>query len=571
MIGFRWLSTFSLAAALVLTQGHTANAVEPGAPDRLIDREYMTLIALRDELNGDARKRLQLTQSVFEGVSEYYQAPDARLVWVNETGLDRDSLEQLRTAFARADRFGLDPREYSVADAETLTSGSQSMESLADAELRISAAALAYATHAQAGRVKPKSINRDFLDMTPDPPKPQVLLSGLAQSGDALADHLESFHPPHPQFKALQKKLLETKSAVRTGSRPKRIPDGPSLGPGTYHPQVATVRERLSVAPPLDAPDGRPDEYYDEALEEAVRAFQESREIRVDGIVGRNTRAALNEGTIPVSVNTILANMERWRWMPRDLGERYVFINVPEFKFQVISADRVIHQERIVAGSPKHPTPVFTDVMETVVFNPYWNVPRSILVNEIMPAARRNLDYIYRNNMEVIWRGSRTVDPYMVDWEYVDPNKLRLRQRPGPSNALGRVKFLFPNKHAVYMHDTPSKHLFNRPVRAYSHGCMRVRNPLEFAKLLLRDQGWTEGRIQRALAAGNNQHVPLEAKLPVHVSYFTAWVEEDGTLKGYRDIYGHDSSVRVALNLDSRKVLASNEQDFDIGEHGLRN
>jgi murein L,D-transpeptidase YcbB/YkuD len=431
--------------------------------------------------------------------------------------------------------------------------------------------ALDYANHAQAGRVDPKSINSEFLDLRPVRPEPGLVLTGLAKAGDQLASHLESYHPTHPQFQALTKKLAEASSAIRSGSAPIRIPEGPSLGPDTYHPQVAIVRERLSVAPPLDAPRGNPEEFFDDTLAEAVRVFQETRGLRPDGIVGRNTREALNEGTIPVSINTIISNMERWRWAPRDFGERHVFINVPEFKFQVISSGKVIHEERIVTGSPKHPTPVFSDVMETVVFNPYWNVPRSILENEILPAARNNLDYLYRNNMEVLWQGRRSVDPYMVDWHYVDPKKLTLRQRPGPGNALGQVKFLFPNKHAVYMHDTPSKHLFNKPVRAYSHGCMRVRNPLEFARLLLRDQGWTESRIQNALDGGSDQHVRLENKLPVHISYFTAWVEEDGTLRGFRDVYGHDASVRVALKLDSRKMLASSEQDFEIGEQGLRN
>ncbi len=217
----------------------------------------------------------------------------------------------------------------------------------------------------------------------------------------------------------------------------------------------------------------------------------------------------MNEGTISIGVNTLISNMERWRWEPRDLGDRYVFINIPEFKFRLMSGGKIIHEERIVTGSPKNPTPIFSDEMETVVFNPYWNVPQSILVKEIIPAARSNPDYLYRNNLEVIWLGRRTVDPYMVDWQLVDPTKLSLRQTPGPANALGQVKFLFPNKHAVYMHDTPSKHLFDRPVRAYSHGCMRVRNPLEFARILLADQGWSEQRIERELTVANDEHVRL--------------------------------------------------------------
>jgi murein L,D-transpeptidase YcbB/YkuD len=239
--------------------------------------------------------------------------------------------------------------------------------------------------------------------------------------------------------------------------------------------------------------------------------------------------------------------------------------------FRIMRGGQVIHEDRIVTGSPKHKTPVFADEMETVVFNPYWNVPKSILVNEIIPAARNNPDYLYRNNMEVVWLGRRTVDPYMVDWHEVNPDKLTLRQTPGPGNALGEVKFLFPNKHAVYMHDTPTKHLFNRPVRAYSHGCMRVRNPLEFARVLLSEQGWSESRIRNTLASAQDQHVKLENKVPVYISYFTAWVDKDGKLQSFRDIYGHDSSVRVALKLDSSKQIAATAEEFEVGEQGLQN
>jgi murein L,D-transpeptidase YcbB/YkuD len=160
----------------------------------------------------------------------------------------------------------------------------------------------------------------------------------------------------------------------------------------------------------------------------------------------------------------------------------------------------------------------------------------------------------------------------MVDWYEVNPNKLFLRQRPGPGNALGQVKFLFPNKHSVYMHDTPTKHLFNRPIRAYSHGCMRVRNPLEFAKLLLADQGWSEARIASTLETALDQHVALEHKLPVHISYFTAWIDEDGDVLGYRDVYGYDKQVRIALDLETNENrYAAGEEEFEVGENGLQN
>jgi len=567
-----WLTALSLAAVLFGAAGTGAHAVEPDAPDRLIDKEFVTLIAVRDGLDGEAGKKLAVSGPELKGLGDYYKSDEARLLWIGERGLNSKATKSLKTVFTRADRFGLDPRDYSLADGEALAAqAGGSPAALADAELRISLAALTYANHAQAGRVLPTSIDSEFLDLKPKRPAAPQVLERLAASGDDLAGYLESFHPSHPQFKALKQKLAEARTAVTSGSIAVRIPDGPSLGPDTYHPQVAIVRERLSVPAPQDAPRGNAAEYYDAALAEAVRVFQETRGLRPDGIVGRNTREALNEGTIAVSVNTILSNMERWRWAPREFGDRHVFINIPEFKFFIVDKGTVIHEERIVTGSPKHPTPVFSDEIETVVFNPYWHVPQSIIANEIIPAARNNPDYLYRNNLEVFWLGNRQVEPYMVDWQFVNPSKLSLRQTPGPRNALGRVKFLFPNKHAVYMHDTPSKHLFDKPVRAYSHGCMRVRNPLEFAKLLLGGQGWSEARMRDTLEIANDQHVRLEKKVPVHISYFTAWVDDDGTLKGFRDIYGHDASVRIALKLDSRKVLASSEEDFDVGEGGLRN
>jgi murein L,D-transpeptidase YcbB/YkuD len=568
----RWLTTLLSAAVLLGAAGTGAGAVEPDAPDRLIDKEFVTLIAVRDGLDGERAKKLAGSGPELKGLSDYYKADDAKLLWIGERGLKAKATRSLRTAFARADMFGLDPRDYSLANSEAVAAEpNASPTSLADAELRISLTALSYANHAQAGRVMPTSIDSEFLDLKPKRPAARQVLAGLAKSGDDLAGYLESFHPPHPQFKALKQKLAEVRSAVTTGSIPVRIPEGPSLGPDTYHPQIAIVRERLSVPVPQDAPRGNAAQYYDAALAEAVRAFQETKGLRPDGIIGRNTREALNEGTIAVSVNTILSNMERWRWAPRELGERYVFINIPEFKFFIVDHGRVIHEERIVTGSPKHPTPVFSDEIETLVLNPYWHVPQSIIANEIIPAARNNPDYLYRNNLEVFWLGDRQVEPYMVDWQFVNPAKLSLRQTPGPGNALGRIKFLFPNKHSVYMHDTPSKHLFDKPVRAYSHGCMRVRNPLEFAKLLLADQGWSEARIRDTLEIASDQHVRLEKKVPVHISYFTAWVDDDGTLKGFWDIYGHDASVRVALKLDSREVVASTEENFDVGEGGLQN
>ena len=571
MIEFRWPARAFLALTFGCASTMTAQAVEPDGPDKLITRMDATLIDLRDELDGTTKKKPPVSRETAKGLKEYYFEPGAKPLWVGNNGLNRKSAASLKMVFDRADSFGLDPKDYAVVDGSRFAAYSgYPAEWLADAEIRMSAAAVTYASYAEAGRVVPTSIDPESLDLKPARPAPRAVLKSLADAKD-IASQLESYNPTQPQFKALKKKLAEARGAIKSGALPVRIPDGPALGPATYHPQIAILRERFSVPPSANAPHGNPAEYYDEALAEAVRAFQESKGLQADGVVGRDTRDALNQGTVAVDVKTLISNMERWRWEPRDLGEKYVFVNIPEFKFRLVSNGKVIHEERIVAGSPQHPTPIFSDEMEEVVFNPYWYVPQSILVKEIIPMVLNNPDYLSRNNLEVIWLGQRTVDPYMVDWYQVNPAKVTLRQTPGTANALGQVKFNFPNKHSVYMHDTPTKYLFDRPVRAYSHGCMRVRNPLKFAKLLLADQGWTDDRIQQTLLTASDDHVKLAKRIPVHIAYFTVWVDENGELRSYRDIYGFDTATKVALKLEPAKVIASKSQEFDAGERGMQN
>lgn len=565
MSAYRRMTLPILAVLLLAVAYGHANAVEPGAPNRLIDKEFLTLTAVRKELDAPQTQSLSLSKSDIKGLKSYYDSDDARLVWVDGNGLNEPARDGLRTAFKRADRFGLNHRDYDLPDVDS----GDSAEELAATELRHSLAAITYADHAQSGQFNPKTLSAKYIDVKPEKPKVAEVLGKLAAASGEITKQLENFHPPHEQFKALQKKLIEVRSAAKAGTARTRIPNGPSLGPDTTHTHIGLVRERLGVATPED---GKGPDYYDITLEAAVRAFQEEKGLKPDGVIGKNTRQALNVGTIPVSEETIISNMERWRWVPRDLGKRYVFINIPEFRFRVVSNGKIIHQERIVTGSPKHKTPIFSDQMETIVFNPYWNVPRSILVNEIIPAELNNPGYVDRNNLEIIWQGRETVDAYMVDWYEVNPNKLFLRQRPGRGNALGRIKFLFPNKHSVYMHDTPTKHLFNRSMRAYSHGCMRVRYPLKFAKILLSDQGWSTDRIERTLTIAHDEHVPLTNKVPIHITYFTAWVDGDGDALGYQDVYGYDRKVRTALRLDARdNRYAVNDEEFDVGEHGLRN
>jgi murein L,D-transpeptidase YcbB/YkuD len=566
----RWTLVLGLTSALWIAS--PAQAVEPDAPDELITRTDAIYFALQDKLSNKARD-LGADKPEQIALSAYYGNRSGNLLWVTENGLT-SRVAALRKVVAQAEDWGLNAGDYNVTDSDGFKRYSgQPAEWLADAELRTSLTAILYARHAQAGRVDPASLDAEFLDFRPARPDPLAIMKGLADAGDRLGGFLESFHPTHEQFRLLKQKLAEMRGGRGPARNAVKIPDGPSLKPGISHPQVALLRQRLSVPAMRDVmSDGPPEEYFDDSLADAVAAFQQQSGIAGRGVVNAATRAALNKGVSTAGTAQILINMERWRWEPRELGARHLYVNIPEFLVRLMDGGRLVHEERIVVGTAKNRTPAFSDEMEYVVFNPYWNVPESILLKEMLPVARRNPEFFARNQLEVVWQGRRTVDPYMVDWENVNPQKVLVRQVPGPSNALGVVKFLFPNKHSVYMHDTPSKNLFNQSVRAYSHGCMRVRNPVKFAEILLSDQGWSPSKVRSALDTTEDYQVTLDRKLPVHIMYFTLWADKSGRLQEFGDIYDYDDRLKVAMRLEGApKARRKTQEDFDPRENGLGN
>jgi murein L,D-transpeptidase YcbB/YkuD len=565
----RWGMVLGLGSALLL--GGPAQGAEPDGPDELISRTDAVYVSIQEKLASKGRE-LGADKGEQVALTAYYSNRGAGLLWVTETGLTPRAA-QLRKVFAQADEWGLNSADYRVADGDGLKRASgQPAEWLADAELRTSLAAILYSRHAQAGRIEPTSLDEEFLDLKPARPDPLAVMKGLANAGDQLGSFLEGFHPQTEQFRILKQRLADIR-----GRGPQkdaiRIPNGPQLKPGISHPQVALLRQRLAVPTSSDVmSDGPSEEFYDDSLAEAVRGFQTRSGLPGKGIVNAATRDALNKGVKAADASNILVNMERWRWEPREFGNRYIVVNIPEYLVRVIDNGRLVHEERIVTGSPQHRTPVFSDEMEYVVFNPYWNVPESILLKEILPAVRRNPEFFQRNNLEVVWQGRQTVDPYMVDWEAVNPAKVSLRQPPGPSNALGQIKFLFPNKHAVYMHDTPTKKLFNENTRAFSHGCMRVRNPVRFAEILLGEQGWSPAKVRQALDTTEDYQVTLDRKVPVHIMYFTLWGDRSGNLKEFGDVYDYDDKLKLALKLQSPpKAIHKQPKTVDPGENGMGN
>ncbi len=526
----------------ILGLSKVAKAIEPNPPERLISGQDAVRSFVLARLQVKGRGGEPLAQAERDAMLAFYRTSGS-LIWVDESGFNGRTAGA-RTAFARAAEWGLHPQDYK-APAEIAPSAGNDYRAaaLAAAELAMSRAAYLYASHARGGRIEPSSIS-DSIDVTPERPDMSRVLEGLLQSGD-IAGYLESFHPKHPQFLALKQKLREAR-AVRGNEALPIVPDGPNLTAGVRHPSVAVLRRRLGVA----AVAGAQDDLYDDALAEAVRTFQRENRLTDDGQVGPATRNALNSVSRGADARSILVNMERWRWLPDPLPSYHVKVNIPEFMFRIHRGEIIVHEERLIVGKPEHKTPIFADEMEFVVFNPIWNVPASIAVKEILPLVRRNPAYLDRNNLQIFMRGHRLpLDPYGINWDAVDPDRIYIKQPPGDDNALGRVKFLFPNRHSVYMHDTPTKPLFNRAVRAYSHGCMRVRNPLRFAEILLKEQGWTMARIDAALSRSGEYSVTLERKVPIFITYFTLWVNEDGSVRSFGDIYGHDRAMRAALNL----------------------
>ena len=386
--------------------------------------------------------------------------------------------------FSRTQRYdGLRPADYLVPALDPAAAGTDPAK-LAALETGFSAAALRYAQDIYGGRITPTDVD-PLLTIEPKSIDAGDILVKLEQSDDP-AKVLGDLDPQHQEFQLLKTALAKMLDDDSLKVEHVTVPDGPSLKLGMKDERVATLRERLAVDAP-EIPEGAAnadvDTTYDKALVEAVKAFQASAGLAADGVLGPGTVKALNSGT-SISKDEIIANMERWRWEPEDFGAFHVEVNIPEFQVQIVKDDVPVHTNRVVVGRPTNETPVFSDEIEFVVVNPYWNVPPSIAVKEILPHLQANPAYLDSQNMEML-SGTKVVDAASVDWSTANINNYHIRQKPGGLNALGQVKFLFPNSQDVYLHDTPSKSLFPRSYRAYSHGCVRVQNPLDFAGALL--------------------------------------------------------------------------------------
>lgn len=490
--------------------------------------------------NRESRAYLQAQQLYY-----FYGARHFEPLWLTqgETGeiAFSSNAEKIIAVFKKSELEGFRPSDYLTPDLDVAAAGADPAK-LAALETAFSASAVRYAQDAYGGRVAPTEVSR-LWTIAPRKINEADMLMKLAASGDPDRILLD-LSPKHREFLQLRAALARFVDGSVVDAAVV-IPDGPLLKPGMKDPRVALLRQRLNLAGP-EIPEtagtaAAVDIIYDNALVEAVKAFQESLGLTVDGVTGPATVAALNGGSATTR-DDIVANMERWRWAPEDLGKFYVQVNIPEFKLAIMDGDRTHYTTRVVVGTPKNQTPVFSDEIEHIVVNPYWNVPSSIATNEIAPRLAANPGYLAGQNMEVL-HGGKVVNAAAIDWSTANIRNFHIRQRPGTGNALGRIKFLFPNQHDVYLHDTPSKSLFQRSFRAYSHGCVRVQNPMDFAGALLAFEPKLTVASLEGMFGSTERWVNMETHIPVHITYFTLRVDQDGTIRSYGDVYGHNKRL----------------------------
>ncbi|MDX1394751.1 MAG: L,D-transpeptidase family protein [Gemmatimonadota bacterium] len=493
-------------------------------------------------------------------LSSFYERRAFEPAWIGADG-PMPHLDELTTALEAGDLDGLRPGHYHgarIAEAleETRARASAGLPAepgaLADLELLSTDAFLLFASHLSLGRVDPESLDAKWVANRREFDAAAALERGLAEGVRAT---LAALRPRQALYEGLRTAYERYRALADAGGWP-TVPDGPSLEPGARDPRAAAIRRRLAVTGEISAGElsvAGGSDLYDATLERAVRTFQQRHGLGADGVVGPATLAALNVSAAD-RARTLWLNLERWRWLPADLGRLHVIVNAANFELDVVEDGEEVFTSRVMVGRPFRRTPVFSDRISYLVVSPYWNVPHSLAVQDQVPAQKRDTGYFARVGMRVFqgWGDEAAeIDPATIDWGRLEASRFpyRLRQDPGPLNFLGAVKIMFPNRFNVYLHDTPLREGYQRARRDFSSGCIRVERALELAEFLLRPvPGWDMARMRRAVDARREETVRLASEVPVHLLYMTAWVARDGTVHFREDIYERDGPLETALH-----------------------
>jgi len=526
---------------------------QPGYPDiskfiqkRILEAGSSPTIKLR----GERLHALDL-------LKDFYRKRNYQPAWVSIVGPSA-RVEYLIDTITETDLEGLKPSYYHLQTIitllgevlETREKGTEPFaNTLADLEILLSDAYLLLGCHFTAGCVNPITLEAEWFAKPKELDVTSVLERALKEN--RIKESLRDLLPPQVIYGKLRKKLTYYRELAAKGGWP-TIAKGKPLKKGVKDNRVIQLRERLVLSGHLSLDKSISEAMFDDTIEKAVILFQKLHGLDTDGVVGYMTLKALN---VPVEtrVRQIELNMERMRWISRNLGQRYIKVNTADFILNVVEKDHSVLSMKVVVGKPFWHTPVFSAKMTYLVLNPSWNVPRSIAIAEIIPKIQKNINYLKKENMKVIesWRDkAEEIDPGTVDWKAMnaDTFNYRLRQDPGPLNPLGQIKFMFPNQFGVYLHDTPSRGLFERNIRSFSHGCIRLEKPLDLAEYVLKkDPKWTRDKIVSEIKKGKQKEVRLPEPIDVHILYLTAWVDENSLLNFRDDIYGRDKKLDEAL------------------------
>ncbi|MEM8579308.1 MAG: L,D-transpeptidase family protein [Pseudomonadota bacterium] len=477
-----------------------------------------------------------------EDIAAFYRDTKYQSLWTGPTDAEQRRRAALMQTLSRVADHGLPPQRYDAAGLMEAMKNASTARARGTLEVQLSQTFLRYARDVQTGMLIPQQVDRAIKRQVPYRDRTSLLVNFEQAAPTAF---LRSLPPASREYTALMKEKMRLEALLAQGGWGAQI-NAKSLKPGQSGAAVLQMRNRLIAQGFMARTHAGA---YDAAMEAAVRAFQAAHGLEVDGVAGAGTIAEMNVG-VQKRLQSVVVAMERERWVNQEKGDRHILVNIPDFTAKVVDHGKVTFQTRSVVGARKddRPTPEFSDVMEFMVINPSWYVPRSIIVKEYLPALRRNPGAV--RHLQITDSRGRVVSRNRSFAGYTNRNfPYAMRQPPGRSNALGLVKFMFPNRYNIYLHDTPAKNLFGREVRAYSHGCVRLADPFDFAYTLLGAQeADPKDYFQSVLRTGRETRVNLETPVPVHLIYRTAFTTVKGQLEFRRDIYGRDAKVWSALS-----------------------
>ncbi|MFZ1536995.1 MAG: L,D-transpeptidase family protein [Chromatiaceae bacterium] len=479
-------------------------------------------------------------------LNEAYAARGYAFAWINP-----GQVSDFKVLAERSSDLGLRPADFHIPELDKLLPGGDPAalkgQERVDVEILLSDGLLRLIHHSRYGKVDPRVIDKNWNH--DDGPKGEALAADLGRvlAAPNIKAAVTALRQEPGFYSRLKEGLVRYRALAAAGGWP-TIPSGPKLEPGMHDGRVSIIRERLRITGDYQGSVSNSGNFYGPELEKAVRHFQERHSLEVDGRIGRATLAAMNVSA-EERVAQIRVNLERMRWVGDKLPKDYLLVDIAAQRVELHRDGQDVWQSKAIVGRPERPTPIFRDRIEYLEFNPTWTVPPTILKEDVVPKARQNPNAVRKKGLEIIDRRGNKVEPETVDWS-VSPNNLpyTFRQPPGPKNALGQVKFMFPNRHSVYLHDTSDRQLFQRTNRTLSSGCVRVDKPIELAELLLNDPKWNKEKFDSVFESKRPSSVRLKQPLPVILSYWTAEADDQGQVHFRSDFYGQDQPVLAALD-----------------------